>query len=148
MKFPTSRWRLFAVSLAGVLALGACSAKTPPPASAASSVRPDVAGAVENNVMESALYTGAYEADEHAGYRLPAHVRWRVLPRYLGIGGDGREIVDERITVVLEDGPNRFWPVIVKMSTADAEKLQRELARIIAEKKSGDGKVGRDETGG
>ena len=90
--------------------------------------------------MESALYTSPYQADDHGAYQLPEHVRWRVLPRYLGLGADGRDIVDERITVVLEDRPNRFWPVIVKMSTADAERLHRELARTIAEKKRGEGK--------
>jgi hypothetical protein len=88
--------------------------------------------------MDSALYVSRYEGTGYGAFFLPECVRWRVLPRYVGQREDGSTIVDERITVVLEDGPNHFWPLIVKMSIDEAERLQDDLARAIASKR-GDG---------
>ena len=72
---------------------------------------------------------------------MPQDVRWLVLPRYVGRRDDGGRVVDERITVVLQDEPNRFWPAIVKMSVAEAEQLKERLAEVIDERKSLDGKT-------
>ena len=95
----------------------------------------------ELKTVETTLCTRPYEVSEWGVCRLPAHVRLMVLPRYLGISEHG-QIVDERITVVVADGPNHFWPVIVKMPLEEAERLERSLARTIAEKKSGKDKEG------
>jgi hypothetical protein len=84
--------------------------------------------------VESTLYTRPYKVEQYGRVALPEHVRFEVLPRYRGVGG-GVETIDERITVVLNDEPNHFWPVIVKMPIAEAEKLEGALARTIAEKK-------------
>jgi hypothetical protein len=92
----------------------------------------------ERRVMDSALYTKPYEETDYGAFFLPNHVSWRVLPRYVGEGEDGLTIVDERITVVLQDEPNHFWPVIVKMSIEEAEQFKRQLAKIIKAKKRGD----------
>jgi hypothetical protein len=89
--------------------------------------------------MDSALYTRPYTVDECGSISLPNHVQWKLLPRYVGVRENDVHIIDERITVVLHDGPNRFWPVIVKMSVAEAEQLQVQLADVIAERKRADG---------
>jgi hypothetical protein len=88
--------------------------------------------------MDSNLYTKPYEGIEGV-FALPGHIRWLVLPAYPGRTADGEPAIDERVTVVLADKPNRFWPVIVKMSVSDAEQLQAELATAIAERKRRDG---------
>jgi hypothetical protein len=93
-----------------------------------------VVGEPELSQMESTLYLHPYTVEEGGRCKLPGHVRWDVLPRYNG-RGDGVEIIDERITVVLSDAPNHFWPVIVKMPVPEAEKLQKALAKTIADKK-------------
>ena len=89
--------------------------------------------------MDSALYTRPYGATDYGAYFLPAHVEWRALPRYVGRSEDGQhEIVDERITLVLQDEPGQFWPVIVKMSIAEAERLREQLGRVIDERRCAD----------
>jgi hypothetical protein len=84
--------------------------------------------------MDSALYTKPYTGTDYGAFFLPKDVEWAVLPRYIGRCDDGQQIVDERITVVLQDKPSRFWPVIVKMSVAEAEQLKVELTRVIVER--------------
>ena len=92
--------------------------------------------------MDSALYTKPYSGTDYGAYYLPKDVEWAVLPRYVGRRDDGEQIIDERITIVLQDRPNHFWPAIVKMSVAEAEQLKAELTRAIAERQGLDGKAG------
>ena len=87
--------------------------------------------------MDSALYTKPYALTDYGAVYLPGEVTWRVLPRYVGRREDGTSVVDERITVVLQDPPNRFWPLVVKMSIEEAEQFRAELEKVIAEKKGG-----------
>jgi hypothetical protein len=88
--------------------------------------------------MDSALYTKKYAATDSGVINLPGYVRWRVLPRYVRRLDNGTHSIDERITVILQDDPNRFWPVIVKMSLEEAEQFQSELAKVIEAKRRGD----------
>jgi hypothetical protein len=87
------------------------------------------------NSLDCALYTKPYKATEHGAFFLPAGVKWKVMPRYIGRSNDGRQIVDDRITLVLQDTKNSFWPMIAKMSLEEAERLQKELSAIISDKK-------------
>jgi hypothetical protein len=95
--------------------------------------------------VDSSLYFSRYTVIGNGSVNLPAHVRWRVLPRYVGRSKAGN-VVDERITLVLEDrpddGPNGFWPVIVKLSVEEAERLHAALGDMIAERSwlDGDGR--------
>ena len=92
--------------------------------------------------MDSALYTKPYSMDENGVIALSHEVQWKLLPRYVGIRENHVQVIDERITVVLHDAPNRFWPVIVKMSVAEADQLHAQLAQVIAERKKADGGAG------
>ena len=84
--------------------------------------------------IDCEIYTGVYKTRNDGAYMLPAGTHWRVEPKY--VGSDGKTTwTDDRLTVILEDTPNSFWPVIVKMSMEEAEKFQRELAFQIAQKK-------------
>lgn len=85
--------------------------------------------------MDCALYTKPYRANEHGAFFLPKGLSWQVMPQYVGRGAEGERIVDNRITMVLADKANRFWPFIAKMSIEEAEQLQEKLAVAIAEKK-------------
>jgi hypothetical protein len=92
--------------------------------------------------VDSSLSFSRYALIGHGAVNLPPHVRWRVLPRYIGNSKAG-DFVDERITVTLEDrpvdGPTGFLPVIVKMSVDEAERLHAALRDTIAERKRLDG---------
>ena len=57
------------------------------------------------------------------------------MPQYVGINEDGERSVDDRLTLVLNDAENRFWPVIAKMSLDEAESLPKRLAEVIALKR-------------
>ena len=59
----------------------------------------------------------------------------RVLPRYIAGNLRGEiTFIDERLTVVLQDTPNQFWPVIVRMDSAFAQTFMADLARVITQK--------------
>jgi hypothetical protein len=64
------------------------------------------------------------------------------MSRHVGELLDGTPVVDESITLALEDGPNRFWPLVTRMSIEEAQQLQDELATAIAAKASGEGRAG------
>lgn len=85
--------------------------------------------------LDCTLYTKPYTPNEHGAYVLPAGLNWRVMPHYVGRTERGKRIVDDRLTLVLNDAANSFWPVIAKMSIDQAESLQQELARVIAQKR-------------
>ncbi len=83
------------------------------------------------NVM---IATKPYEFNEHGTAHLPAGVTWRVLPRYVGMSAGGQRTVDDRITLVLQDAENGFWPVIARMDIDVAERLVAELQNLIEER--------------
>jgi len=133
MQPRTHRWWLYLTLFLPAL-FAIAGAPTSRPAGVATS-EPTLAPGAGKERMESSIYTGVYKTREDGAYLLPADVHWRVEPQYHGVGAEGKEWTDDRLTIVLEDTPNHFWPVIVKMSLDEAEKFQRELAFRIAEKK-------------
>ena len=64
--------------------------------------------------LECTLYTKPYTSDALGAYALPDNLKWKVLTHYVGRNATGDRIVDPRLTLVLCDDRNRFWPVIAK----------------------------------
>jgi hypothetical protein len=91
--------------------------------------------------MDSTLYTQPY-AGRDGIFSLPRHVGWKALPIYPGVAADGRPAVEERVTVALQDEAGRFWPLVVKMSIAEAEELRAQLSAAITERRRRDAAVG------
>jgi hypothetical protein len=89
--------------------------------------------------MDSALYIRPYSPDRNGSIALPRDVRWQLFPRYVGLRENNTHLIDERITLVLDDALYHFWPVIVKMSIAEAEQLHARLAEVIAQRQHADG---------
>jgi hypothetical protein len=87
--------------------------------------------------IECTLYTKPYKPTEHGAFALPKNLKWQVMPQYVGRTEKGEQVVDDRLTLVLVDAESRFWPVIAKMSVEEAEQLQRDLAKVIAQKRIG-----------
>ncbi len=86
--------------------------------------------------LDCTLYTKPYTANQHSAYVLPARLKWNVMPRYVGRTDSGERIIDDRLTLVLVDADNSFWPVISQMSIDEAESLQHQLAGVIAQKRA------------
>lgn len=96
---------------------------------------PTPEGVAAKTELDCGLYTKPYQSNEHGAFFLPAGLQWRVMPRYVGIAANGERIVDDRITLVLVDDKNKFWPFIAKMSLEEAESLEQKLAKVIADKR-------------
>lgn len=58
---------------------------------------------------------------------LPHECTLRVMPRYVGVGEDGKPIIDERVTIVLMDEQEGFWPVILKLNVEATNDLLEQL---------------------
>ena len=77
--------------------------------------------------MDSGIYLGGYTLKEKK--LKVAGVEPKLMEKYVGVDGDGKEVIDDRITFILEDAKRHQWPVMVKMSPAAAAALAKELAK-------------------
>ncbi len=94
----------------------------------------------ENEIegMESLIGTAVYALDHNGQTKLYSEAAFRVLPRYIGVDLQGEIVqIDDRLTVVLQDSANSFWPVIVRMDSLAAVALLADLGRVIEEKSMG-----------
>jgi serine/threonine protein kinase len=80
--------------------------------------------------FECKVYTQKYDVPADGTIRL-SRLSWRVMPRYLGIVSDG-QVIDDRLTIALVDQTYSFWPVIMKMSPEEGERLRNALADVLA----------------
>jgi beta-lactamase regulating signal transducer with metallopeptidase domain len=78
------------------------------------------------------LATKPYTLNAHGAVDLPADVQFKVLPGYRGVGRDGQQIVDERVTIVLQDEANRFWPMVAIIDDVAAENFLATLKASIS----------------
>lgn len=86
----------------------------------------------EKNGIEAVIYTSPYKVGDDGVLALPeGMVLVRVMPRYQGGTDDGKVVVDERLTLILMDEKNHFWPAIVKMSRGAVRALQLELENAM-----------------
>ena len=88
--------------------------------------------------LDCLLGTMPYTANEHGLITLPAGIEWQVLPHYTSISDDGSIAIDNRITVVLNDSKNSFYPLVVRMNLKEAARLNEQLSSVIADKISRD----------
>lgn len=77
--------------------------------------------------------TMPYERDTIGRVELPKNVAWKVMPEYRGARDDG-VFTDHRVTVVLEDAKQSFWPVVARLETEEAVTLAAALAEAIRDK--------------
>ncbi|MHC4600330.1 MAG: serine hydrolase domain-containing protein [Planctomycetota bacterium] len=88
----------------------------------------DKKGSAGKGEMDAGIYLGRYNTRGKT-LELREGLSIRVQPRYLGQGENGEQIVDERITFILEDSTVGQWPVMVKMGDKTARKLAKDLAK-------------------
>jgi len=72
-----------------------------------------------------------YAEGAHQSYALPDTMRFRVLPQYHGVRANGEEFTIDRVTLVLEDEPNRFWPMVARLTDEEAQQLHDQLDALL-----------------
>ena len=81
------------------------------------------------------LYTKALSATESGVVAVPSRFKWSIETSWSGIDAQGKDLPDTRVLMRLYDLDQNSTALTAQMDLATAEKLQRELADIIAEKR-------------
>ena len=81
------------------------------------------------------LFTKALHVDDSGVAAVPSRFQWSVETSVAGYDLQANPIADSRVVLRLYDPTENFTAMIATMDLATAEKLQRELADIIAKKR-------------
>lgn len=81
------------------------------------------------------LYTGAFERSDGGVFAVPSRFKWSVETSWRGVDVQGKDLPDSRVTLRLYDPDQNFTAITAQMDLETAEKLQRNLAEIIAKKR-------------
>lgn len=76
-----------------------------------------------------------YAINDDGSVDLPENIGLTVLPSYHGINLDGKQILDERITIVADDAAVGFWPILARVDDDIARKLSNDISAAMAPKK-------------
>jgi hypothetical protein len=80
--------------------------------------------------MDAGAYLRPYSI-EGGEVELSDGLELRVMPRYTGRGRDGERIVDERITLIVQDKKRGQWPIMAKMDRRSARALVEDLKKAL-----------------
>lgn len=81
------------------------------------------------------LYTRAFERNDAGVFAVPSRFKWSVETSWRGEDEQGHDLPDNRIMLRLYDPDQNFTAVTAQMNLETAEKLQQELAEMIAKKR-------------
>lgn len=81
------------------------------------------------------LYTQALNITDSGVVAVPSRFKWSIETSWSGIDAQGKDLPDTRVMMRLYDPDQNFTALTAQMDLATAEKLQRELADIIAKKR-------------
>lgn len=81
------------------------------------------------------LYTGALKPSDSGVVAVPSRFRWSVETSWRGLDAQGNNLPDTRVMVRLYDPDHNFTALTAQLDLETAERLQRDLADIIAEKR-------------
>ncbi|MHC5035799.1 MAG: serine hydrolase domain-containing protein [Planctomycetota bacterium] len=87
---------------------------------------PAKAGRKQKAGMDAGVYLGSYTLKKKM-LTLSEEVVVRIQPRYESQDRSGKEIVDDRITFIVQDTRIGQWPVMVMMDDPTAKKLAEDL---------------------
>jgi CubicO group peptidase (beta-lactamase class C family) len=88
-----------------------------------------LAGRVDEGEDEPAMDVGVYLGG-FGGTNLAltlTGIDLTLMPRYIGVDGNGEQVVDERITFVVVDRDRYNWPVLTKMNVRASTQLLKAL---------------------
>ncbi len=86
------------------------------------------AGALPGNGDSNIVVAPQIYKPDNAGMVHVAGLSFMALPGYSGIDQNNQRITDDRITLVINDQANGFWPLVARLDLATAEKLAADLA--------------------
>ena len=79
------------------------------------------------------LATKPYRLDKNQIVHLAEeNLTCAVLPSYVSVDENEKTSVEKRITLVLQDSKNSFWPLIVRMNDSVASQLSADLKKALA----------------
>ena len=81
------------------------------------------------------LFTKALHVDDTGVVAIPSRFKWSVETSTAGYDLQAKPIADSRVMLRLYDPNENFTAITAQMDLETAEKLQRELAAIIAKKR-------------
>ncbi|EMB13418.1 secreted protein [Rhodopirellula europaea 6C] len=81
------------------------------------------------------LFTKALHADDTGVVAIPSRFKWSVETSVAGYDLQAQPIADSRVMLRLYDPTENFTAITAQMDLETAEKLQRELADMIAKKR-------------
>ncbi len=81
------------------------------------------------------LYTKALTMTDAGVVTVPSRFKWSIETSWSGIDAEGKDLPDTRVMMRLYDPDQNFTALTAQMDLETAEKLQRELAEIIARKR-------------
>ncbi len=81
------------------------------------------------------LYTNALTMTDAGVAAVPSRFKWSIETSWSGIDAQGKDLPDTRVMMRLYDPDHNFTALTAQMDLETAEKLQRELADIIAKKR-------------
>ena len=79
--------------------------------------------------MEATIYVGKYKVPKNGVIPMPKTARLRVLSHYIGINENGETLLDDRLTITVED--ENFWSVIIKLEDKEAIRLIQALKEAM-----------------
>ncbi len=86
------------------------------------------AGALPGNGDSNIVVAPQIYKPDNAGMVHVAGLSFMALPGYSGIDQNNQRITDDRITLVINDQANGFWPLVARLDLATAEKLAADIA--------------------
>ena len=81
------------------------------------------------------LYTGALTRNEAGVVAVPSRFRWSVETSWRGVDAQGQDLPDTRVMLRLYDPDHNFTALTAQMDLETADRLQRDLASMIAKKR-------------
>ena len=81
------------------------------------------------------LYTGAFKPSDAGVVAVPSRFKWSVETSWRGTDAQGNNLPDTRVMVRLYDPEHNFTALTAQLDLDTAERLQRDLADIIAKKR-------------
>jgi hypothetical protein len=81
------------------------------------------------------FFTKSLKVDDSGVACIPSRFQWSVETSFRGVDLDGNDLRDARVTLRLYDPDHNFTALTAQMDLATADKLQQQLATIVAMKR-------------
>lgn len=95
---------------------------------------PPKVNVVDSDTTAFELYFKPYTKDEGGRVAVP-NVELIAMPQYHGVSEDGtQQTIDKRVTVVVQDRAKQFWPVIMRLSKAEAREFYAQINQAADKK--------------